>query len=464
MEKDLDKKLYNDYLNGEKQAFEYLYNKYKGKLQYFIFNIVRDYQIAEDLAQETFIYVMQNSMQEKTSFKYYIYLVARSKAYNYVNVAKRRSEIDEQYILSECEKPQSDISEIISKEETKKELLEAINELDEKYRNAVYLVNIEEMSYKETAKILGQTLSNTKSLVHRGKKQLRKILLEKGFEEMNKFIKVVIIAICVTALLTGLTYAAIKTYEFITRETSTDFENNQGYDYSQDMQSADGLYYKKITTYEQYVEDLKKWNELVEMSEDDFKEYFVIVIAGENYSTTGLYIDGVTADENCTYVDLYAKDKWDESTVMSVKVLKNLERDNIVIRNNPTVPNSGDEFVPLEEIETGYSIEEALEDGCIVIKYNEIISEDKDALDNFVEACNNGEDGFIRIYDYNIIENATVIDVERKGEKINIATLNVTQEGAYIGYNSGNEIIIINNTYILKDEIGNQKIICRIEK
>ena len=31
MERDIDKKLYNNYLNGEKQAFEFLYNKYKNR-------------------------------------------------------------------------------------------------------------------------------------------------------------------------------------------------------------------------------------------------------------------------------------------------------------------------------------------------------------------------------------------------------------------------------------------------
>ena len=93
MEKDLDKKLYNDYLNGEKEAFEILYNKYKNKIEYFIYNIVKDYQKAEDIAQETFIYVIQHQMRENSSFKYYIYLVARSKALNYINVEKRRNEI-----------------------------------------------------------------------------------------------------------------------------------------------------------------------------------------------------------------------------------------------------------------------------------------------------------------------------------------------------------------------------------
>ena len=72
MERDLDKKLYNNYLNGEKEAFEYLYSKYKCKIEYFIFNIVKDYQKAEDLTQETFIYVMQNKIKDNCTFKYYI--------------------------------------------------------------------------------------------------------------------------------------------------------------------------------------------------------------------------------------------------------------------------------------------------------------------------------------------------------------------------------------------------------
>lgn len=216
MEKDLDKKLYNDYLNGEKQAFEYLYNKYKNKIEYFIYNIVKDYQKAEDLTQETFIYVMQNGLQENSSFKYYIYLVAKSKSFNYIKVEKRRNEINEQYILNESPKVDKDVLEIITIEETKKELLSGIEELDDKYKNAVYLVNIEGLSYEETSKILGQTLQNTKSLIHRGKKELRKILLKKGFEEMNKISKMFIILLCVGIVLSGTVYATIKIVEKFT--------------------------------------------------------------------------------------------------------------------------------------------------------------------------------------------------------------------------------------------------------
>lgn len=59
MESDLDKKLYNDYLNGNEEALECLYNKYKGRIEYFIYNIIKDYQKAEDLTQEAFIYVIR---------------------------------------------------------------------------------------------------------------------------------------------------------------------------------------------------------------------------------------------------------------------------------------------------------------------------------------------------------------------------------------------------------------------
>jgi len=211
MERDLDKNLYNKYLKGEKKAFEYLYNKYKNKIEYFIFNIVKDYQKAEDLTQETFIYVMQNPMQENTSFKYYLYLVAKSKAYNYINVEKRRIELNEQILINE--NVDKDILEIIIQEENKKELLNSIDELEDKYKNAIYLTNIEGLSYEETSKILGQTLSNTKTIIHRGKINLRKILLKKGIDKMNKVSKILIITISTTIVLSGLVYAATQIYK-----------------------------------------------------------------------------------------------------------------------------------------------------------------------------------------------------------------------------------------------------------
>lgn len=243
MEKDLDKKLYNDYLNGEKEAFEILYNKYKNKIEYFIYNIVKDYQKAEDIAQETFIYVIQHKMRENSSFKYYIYLVARSKALNYINVEKRRNEITEKYLTNDNEQIEKDVLDIITTEESKKELLESIELLDERYKNAIYLVNIEGLSYEETSKILGETLQNTKNLIHRGKKQLRKILLKKGFNEMNKVLKIFVIIICTTIALSGIVYATTVIYnKYIKNNTNHNITMNPSYQSTLDENTINNLW------------------------------------------------------------------------------------------------------------------------------------------------------------------------------------------------------------------------------
>ena len=243
MEKDLDKKLYNDYLNGEKEAFEILYNKYKNKIEYFIYNIVKDYQKAEDIAQETFIYVIQHQMRENSSFKCYIYLVARSKALNYINVEKRRNEITEKYLANADEKIEKDVLDIITAEENKKELLESIELLDERYKNAIYLVNIEGLSYEETSKILGENLQNTKNLIHRGKKQLRKILLKKGFDEMNKVLKIFVISICATVALTGIVYATTVIYnKYIKNNTNHNITMNPSYQSTLDENTINNLW------------------------------------------------------------------------------------------------------------------------------------------------------------------------------------------------------------------------------
>ena len=215
MEKDLDIKLYNEYLDGEKSAFELLYNKYKDKIQYFVYNIVKDYQKAEDITQDVFIYVMQNKIKEGYTFKYYLYLVAKSRAYNLNNMEKRRTEINEDY-YNKTEQIGQDVADIVTKNEKRKAIMNAIDMLDDRYKNAIYLVKIEELTYQETAQILGESVQNVKNLIHRGKKELRRILIKKGFDEMNKVTKVIIAILCISVVLAGGVYATMKIIERFT--------------------------------------------------------------------------------------------------------------------------------------------------------------------------------------------------------------------------------------------------------
>ena len=209
MNDDLDIELYFKYLNGDKEAFGKLYSKYKSKIHYFVFNIVKDYQKAEDITQEVFIYILNNKIKEGYSFKYYIYLVAQSRAISYINVKNRRDEIIQQYLFNNQETMEKDSLEYLIEKENKNELLDEINKLDDKYKNAIYLIKIEGLSYKEAASILGQTVQNIKNLVHRGKKILYKSLVKKQFNQINKMSKILIFIILLTLTLFGVVYATI---------------------------------------------------------------------------------------------------------------------------------------------------------------------------------------------------------------------------------------------------------------
>lgn len=280
MENDIDLKLYNEYLNGEKSAFEILYNKYKNKIQYFIYNIIKDYQKAEDITQEVFIYVIQNKIKEGYTFKYYIYLVAKCRAYNYINSENRKKEINEQYFSKENAQIEEDIIDIITKNEKRKEVLESINLLEDKYKNAVYLSNIEGLSYKETAEILGETVPNIKNLVHRGKSKLRKILIKKGFDDMNKSLKVLLIVILVGTLLSGVVYAGAVIYNnYIKNNRNHNISMNPSYQSTIDENTINNLWVGTLDI---------AWKELesqLEMDKIDLQDGNLPVVDDLNSST-----------------------------------------------------------------------------------------------------------------------------------------------------------------------------------
>ena len=79
-----DKKLYKEYLNGNEEAFNKIVNKYKNNLIYFISTYVKDLDVAEDIFQDSIIYIIENKEKydNKYSLKAYLYLIAKSRALN----------------------------------------------------------------------------------------------------------------------------------------------------------------------------------------------------------------------------------------------------------------------------------------------------------------------------------------------------------------------------------------------
>ena len=68
--------------------------------------------------------------------------------------------------MNESIKIEQDVAEIITKNEKRQAIITAINMLDDRYKNAMYLVKIEELTYQETAQILGESIQNVKNLIY----------------------------------------------------------------------------------------------------------------------------------------------------------------------------------------------------------------------------------------------------------------------------------------------------------
>ena len=79
-----DKELYYEFLQKDLKSFEELIIRHKDKIIYFIMRYVKNIDIAEDIAQDVFVYILIH--KQKYDFNYslktYLFIIAKSKALN----------------------------------------------------------------------------------------------------------------------------------------------------------------------------------------------------------------------------------------------------------------------------------------------------------------------------------------------------------------------------------------------
>ena len=182
MEERTDKQLYKEFLLGNKNSFEEIVIRNKDNIIYFIQKYVKSIDIAEDLAQDVFVYILINKRSYKFeySLKTYLYTIAKSKALNYIKREKRIVKLDEMQ-LEDLE----ELEDKIFKREKAENLKKCIKKLKIEYQNAIYLADIEQLSYKEISHILKKTESSVKVLIHRARKTLEKIIKEEAYKYEN---------------------------------------------------------------------------------------------------------------------------------------------------------------------------------------------------------------------------------------------------------------------------------------
>lgn len=170
---------------GDEQSFELLLRKYRTPLVNFLYRMVRDTAVAEDLAQEVFLRVYRAREQYAPSAKFttWMFRIATNLALNSVRDNRHRQmeiSMDQSVDTGEDELPGLEVPDRAPSVEQKlvarsrsEMIVKAIHRLPEKQRAAVLLHKYQELDYDEIARVLECSESALKSLLFRAYESLR---------------------------------------------------------------------------------------------------------------------------------------------------------------------------------------------------------------------------------------------------------------------------------------------------
>ena len=179
LEDKTDIDLYKEFINGNKDAFNEIVNRYRDILILFILRYVKNMEIAEDLAQDTFVYVLINKKEYdfKYSLKTYLFTIAKCRSINYIKKQKKNVQFSD----TNLEDLNSiSIDESLIRQENREIILNAMTKIKDEYQVLIYLRDIQGFNYKEICKILDKTMAQVKISIYRARKSLEKIIRKEG--------------------------------------------------------------------------------------------------------------------------------------------------------------------------------------------------------------------------------------------------------------------------------------------
>lgn len=163
---------------GDEEAFHLIFNRYGRPILSFINNLVQDRDLAEDLAQETFVRAYRNlaGLREDSRFSTWLFGIARNVVYE----AGRQTRRDEMKIgLEEPDSLRLESKEMLPEQSMRnRELNDAIEKalaaLDPDKRTVFSLKVFHEKSYEEISEITGYSIGKLKTDLHRARAEVRK--------------------------------------------------------------------------------------------------------------------------------------------------------------------------------------------------------------------------------------------------------------------------------------------------
>ena len=174
---------------GDLECFEYLMNKYRRPIVHFMYRMVHNQAVAEEMAQEVFlrVYRARETYRAEARFTTWLYRIATNLAVNHARDTRNeriaaKVQLDEPDPETGSYHDVADSTPTIEADLLRDERMKAIKAhvmaLPERQRTAVLMHKYQEMDYKQIGAVLKLSESATKSLLFRAYQTLRERLKE----------------------------------------------------------------------------------------------------------------------------------------------------------------------------------------------------------------------------------------------------------------------------------------------
>lgn len=184
-----------------------------------------------------------------------------------------------------------------------------------------------------------------------------------------------------------------------------------------DMEKINNIYYKKISTYEEYKHYKNKYKSILEMTQEDFNDNFMIITAIENSSMQHLIPKRIYKDNNTLYIGLYKNtEKNDDFNAISIILSKELDGEKIDIYKDIQDSISYTNYLDIKLLPKEYTSENAINDMCYVVKpKNEIYNQE--VFSKFLDCIDKGESTFIRVVKFTSENETYITDIYYESKK-----------------------------------------------
>ena len=181
---DSDAMLVQRTVAGDQKAFELLVIKYQRRIQRLIGRMVRDVDLVEDIAQETFIRAYRALAQFRGEAQFYtwLYRIAVNTAKKALMELKRNPTVSEKSFKSDDDDETSPLENELTSSETPESVLAgkeiahmvnaAMEALPEELRQAITLREIEGLSYEEIAEAMSCPIGTVRSRIFRAREAI----------------------------------------------------------------------------------------------------------------------------------------------------------------------------------------------------------------------------------------------------------------------------------------------------